>query len=97
MFRPSRFALLSLAVTLIVAIEFAHPAQAGTGASGHASSNLTSTSIGQFSATFAGPAATGCDNYGCSLLTGPFFSPSTAAVAAGEQTPVSPRVGSGVF
>jgi len=33
MFRQSRFALLSLAVTLTVVAASAHPAQAGTGAS----------------------------------------------------------------
>ncbi len=45
------------------------------------SSVVSSSSLGQFSPTFAGPAATGCDYYDCSLLTGPFFSPSTQAVA----------------
>jgi hypothetical protein len=48
----------------------------------HPTNVVGSTTLGQFSATFAGPAATGCDAYGCSLLTGPFFSPSTAAFAS---------------
>jgi|HubBroStandDraft_6_1064221.scaffolds.fasta_scaffold68348_2 hypothetical protein len=86
MFRQSRFALLSLAVTLTVVAASAHPAQAGTGASNATTSTAASSSLGQFSPTFAGPAATGCDNYGCSLLTGPFFSPSTAP-AAGVTNP----------
>jgi hypothetical protein len=43
---------------------------------------VTSSSLGEFSATFAGPAATGCDSYGCSLLTGPFFTASTESLAA---------------
>jgi len=98
MFRQSRFALLSLAVTLTVIAEFAHPAQAGTGALNAAASTATSSSLGQFSPTFAGPAATGCDYYGCSLLTGPFFSPSTAPLAAGEQPQVAnPRAGSSIL
>jgi hypothetical protein len=38
---------------------------------------VTSSTLGEFSPTFVGPAATGCTANGCSLLTGPFFSPST--------------------
>src|SRR5271163_2821578 len=98
MFRRSRFALLSLAITLTVVAEFAHPAQAGTGASNATTNKLNSSSLGEFSPTFAGPAATGCDNYGCSLLTGPFFSPSTVPLAAGEQPKVAnPRAGSSIL
>ena len=94
MFRQLKFAFLSLAVTLTVVAEFAHPAQAGTGPS-NATSAVTSSSLGEFSPTFAGPAATGCDYYGCSLLTGPFFSPSTAPLAAGEQP--AARAGSNIL
>jgi hypothetical protein len=94
MFRSSRFASLSLAVTLIVVSEFARPAQAGTGDSHAPTVTVASSSLGQFSPTFAGPAATGCDNYGCSLLTGPFFSPSTAPFAAVEQPEMAnPHIG----
>jgi hypothetical protein len=39
----------------------------------------TSSSLGTFKPTFAGPAATGC-SVNCSLLTGPVNTPSTAAV-----------------
>lgn len=98
MFRRSRFALLSLAITLTVVAEFAHPAQAGTGASNATTNNLNSSSLGEFAPTFAGPAATGCDNYGCSLLTGPFFSPSTLPLAAGQQPKIAnPRAGSSIL
>jgi hypothetical protein len=45
---------------------------------------ITSSSLGTVSPTFVGPAATGCDNPGCDLLTGPFFSPSTASYAVGS-------------
>lgn len=52
----------------------------------------SSSSLGQYSPTFVGPAATGCASYGCSLLTGPFFSPATAP---GPST-VGPLVESGI-
>ncbi len=92
MFRQSRFApaLLSLLVTLAVAGEFAHPAQASNIASDATASNVASSSLGQYSPTFAGPAATGCNYYGCSLLTGPFLSPSTAPLASGEPAVANP-------
>ena len=41
---------------------------------------VTSSSLGTFKPTFAGPAATGC-SVNCSLLTGPVNTPSTAAAA----------------
>ena len=47
------------------------------------SSAVTSSSLGNFSPTFVGPAATGCAS-GCNLLTGPFVSPSTASFAVGS-------------
>jgi hypothetical protein len=97
MFRQSRFELLSLAVTLAVAAGFAHPAQAGTSASVAKPNTVASSSLGQYSATFAGPAAAGCDYYGCSLLTGPFFSPSTAPLASGEPAVANPRTKSFLF
>ena len=46
-------------------------------------SGVTSSSLGTFSPTFAGPAATGCAS-GCNLLTGPFVSPSTASFTVGS-------------
>lgn len=47
-----------------------------------ASSTVTSSSLGNFTPTFVGPAATGCT--GCDLMTGPFESPSTASFTAGS-------------
>jgi len=44
-----------------------------------ASAQITLTSLGVFPPTFVGPAATGCASPGCSLLTGPFPTPSVAA------------------
>jgi hypothetical protein len=51
-----------------------NPASAPKGA-------VTSSTLGEFSPTFVGPAATGCTANGCSLLTGPFFSPSIEPLA----------------
>jgi len=50
---------------------------------------VSSSSLGEFAPTFAGPAATGCDSNGCSLLTGPFFTPAvepTSAVASSAHS-----------
>jgi hypothetical protein len=47
-------------------------------------SAVTTSSLGNFSPTFVGPAATGCANSKCDLLTGPFRSPSTASFALGS-------------
>ncbi|MGH3396344.1 MAG: hypothetical protein ACRDPO_16820, partial [Streptosporangiaceae bacterium] len=46
-------------------------------------STVTSSSLGTFSPTFVGTAATGCAS-GCNLLTGPFATPSTASFAVGS-------------
>jgi len=64
--------LLAVPAALLVAAGTAAAAPVTNGHSG-----VTSSSLGQFSPTFAGPAATGCAS-GCSLLTGPTSTPSTA-------------------
>jgi hypothetical protein len=96
MFRRSRFTVLFMAVTLAVSVGLTLPAQAGNVAS-NARPSAVSSPLGQFAPTFAGPAATGCDNYGCSLLTGPYFVPSIAPLASGEQPAANPRAGSGLL
>ncbi|MGB6456879.1 MAG: hypothetical protein WBH47_20625, partial [Streptosporangiaceae bacterium] len=65
--------LLALPIALVVAAGTT-AASAGTSNGG---SGVTTSSLGNFPATFAGPAATGCAS-GCSLLTGPNATPSTA-------------------
>ena len=60
------------------------------------SAQVTSSSLGQFSPTFVGPAATGCTSAGCSLLTGPFFTPSTASFSFTESAIASPLTGSAI-
>ncbi len=77
----SLLSLLSLVVALAVAPVGAAAAPITKAASARTSA-VTSSSLGQSSPTFVGPAATGCTSPGCSLLTGPFFSPSTANVKA---------------
>jgi hypothetical protein len=55
---------------------------------------VTSSSLGQFPPTFAGPAATGCISSGCSLLSGPFptpaVSPSDSSSAAASPLSATP-------
>ncbi len=83
-------ALLSLLVlpfTLVVMAGGASAAPATKAASARTSA-VTTSSLGQVSPTFVGPAATGCASAGCSLLTGPFFSPSTASAKASSAAPL---------
>jgi hypothetical protein len=77
----SLLSLLSLAVALAVAPVGAAAAPV-TKATSARTSAVTSSSLGQFRPTFTGPAATGCASAGCSLLTGPFRTPSTAGLPA---------------
>ena len=76
----SLLSLLALVVALIVAPGGATAAPV-TKATGARASAVTSSSLGQFKPTFVGSAATGCAS-GCSLLTGPFPTPSTAGLTA---------------
>ncbi len=61
------------------------------GAGGSTALGVTSSSLGTFAPTFAGPAATGCSALGCDLLTGPIFTPSTA-----NLPPSTPTSGGGI-
>jgi len=82
---------LLLFLTLILAVV--------SGASGQSiTSAITSSSLGEYSPTFVGPAATGCASPGCSLLTGPFFSPSTASLSGDPAVagPLTESVGSAI-
>jgi hypothetical protein len=57
-------------------------------ASDGAGGTVTSSSLGTYSPTFAGPAATGCAS-GCSLLAGPTSTPSTANLTSSSSPPGS--------
>jgi hypothetical protein len=84
--------LLSLPVVLLSAAGAATPAAARPTVA--RSSAVTTSGLGVFKPTFAGPAATGCAT-ACSLLTGPLNTPSTAAAArahpATGQSGTQPR------
>ena len=51
---------------------------------GTVSAQVTSSSLGEHSPTFVGPAALGCYNPGCSLLIGPFYTPAQSPISAGD-------------
>ncbi len=84
-FRLALVALLPLALAVTVASSGAGAAPA-TSSSGK--SSVTSSSLGTYSPTFVGPAATGCASPGCSLLTGPTATPSSADLT-GSASPGS--------
>ena len=74
-----------LALLSLLSLPIALVALSGGAASARVAkttSTITSTSMGTEAPTFAGPAATGCATAGCSLLTGPFRTPSTAGLSA---------------
>jgi hypothetical protein len=75
----------SLALLSLLSLPVALVALSGGAASARVTkttSTVKSTSLGTFSPTFTGPAATGCASAGCDLLTGPFPTPSTAGLSA---------------
>ena len=77
-----RLVLLSLSVVLVGALAGAPVA---IGSAKRARAAADTTTIGPSSPTFVGPAATGCAN-GCSLLTGPFITSSTASSSSASRT-----------
>src|SRR5579862_9606385 len=68
------FILVSGGLFLISKGRAAAPAAQGTNTA--STPIVSSSSLGEYAATFAGPAATGCDANGCALLTGPTFVPA---------------------
>jgi hypothetical protein len=74
-------ALLSLLILPVGLISAAGGAAAAASTSGHA--KVTSSSLGTYTPTFTGPAATGCHSAGCALLTGPVSTPSTVNLPPG--------------
>jgi hypothetical protein len=57
-----------------------------------ATAQVKTSSLGQFSPTFVGPAATGC-RHDCSLLTGPFSTPATSPISGGNSGSSNPGGG----
>src|SRR5215469_7187722 len=73
--------LLALPITLVVLSGGAASA-AKTTSTVKATSHVKSSSLGTFTPSFTGSAATGCTSAGCDLLTGPFPAASTAGLTA---------------
>jgi hypothetical protein len=81
----SLLSLLFLAVALVVAPTGATAAPVTKTTAAGKTSGITSSSLGNYRPTFVGPAATGCTSPGCSLLTGPVTTPSTANLTSGSS------------
>lgn len=64
-------------VSFVLAVVVATAEAPSSRAAGTSTAGVTATSLGSGPPTFVGPAATGCPS-GCSLLTGPYQTPSTA-------------------
>lgn len=79
-----RVVLLVLSVVPVGVLGASAAAAPHRNTAGARADAVTSSSLGTFKPTFAGPAATGCA-VNCSLLTGPLNTPSTAAAASGHQ------------
>ena len=75
--RSIRFSTAVLLMIVVSGFSVAEGAAAAPAKNPASAPTVTSSTLGEFSPTFVGPAATGCTANGCSLLTGPFFSPST--------------------
>ena len=82
----SRLVLLSLSVVLVGALGGTSVATGSAKKLRARAAASTTITYGPFSPTFAGPAATGCAS-GCSLLTGPFVTSSTAPSSSTSNAP----------
>jgi hypothetical protein len=78
-----RLSAALLGLGLPISMLAASASASASTANSQGSTTVTSSSLGTFSPTFVGPAATGCAS-GCNLLTGPFASPSTASFTLGS-------------
>jgi hypothetical protein len=86
--KKNRIALLSvLSLAALLAIPAAQAVAGPTApATAAHSSGVTSSSLGTYSPTFVGPAATGCAS-GCALLSGPTSTPSTENIGSSSTPP----------
>ena len=76
----------AIAAVLVVVVSGVLLISKGTAAPVTNTPKVSSSSLGEFAPTFAGPAATGCNSNGCSLLTGPFFSPAVEPTSAAASS-----------
>ncbi len=88
----TRSVLLALAVLALAAIGAA-PVAAGSTHKLRAHEISPTTTYGPLTPTFVGPAATGCKNSGCSLLSGPYTTSSTSPSAATNAPAAQPQPG----
>jgi hypothetical protein len=88
-----RWSLMRKRATLLAVAVASGALVAATGGAATAqASTVTTKSLGQFSPTFAGPAATGCAS-GCSLLSGPSTGFSTGSSASASQAAPNGQAG----
>jgi hypothetical protein len=87
--RMALVSLLSVPALMLSASVGSAAAAASSRAASAQADTVTTSSLGTFKPTFAGPAATGCA-IDCHLLTGPLNTPSTAAAASGHQLGTGP-------
>jgi hypothetical protein len=91
--RPKRLVGLSLLVVLVSVLGGAAVATGSTGKTGTIHATMApSTVYGPFTPTYTGPAATGCAS-GCSLLSGPYYSPSTASASSASRGAAASKAG----
>ncbi len=83
--KSTRFSIAVLLMIVVSGFSVAEGAAAAPATNPASAPTVTSSTLGEFSPTFVGPAATGCTANGCSLLIGPFFSPSTEPLASMDQ------------
>ena len=83
-YKIALLSLLSLPGLLLITSGGSAAAVAHTSAARAQTRAVTTSSLGTYSPTFAGPAATGC-SIDCHLLSGPVNTPSTGAAASGHR------------
>jgi hypothetical protein len=93
--QSSRWLLIAIMMTVVSGLTLV-TGLAAAPQSTNTTNALKSSSLGEYSPTFVGPAATGCAS-GCSLLTGPFFSPSTASLSSSDPDVAAPRAQSAIL
>ena len=82
----------SVLLLLVFALGAAGVLASAEAPASHATTGVTASNLGSGSPTFVGSAATGCNTPGCSLLTGPYSTPSTANLSASAVSQVTQSV-----
>ena len=82
----------AVTLLLVVSLGLAAVLASAEAPASHATTGVTASNLGSGSPTFVGSAATGCNTSGCSLLTGPYSTPSTANLSASAVSQVTESV-----